>query len=117
MSRPSKRISPSTRAVGTVSCIRLMQRSSVDLPQPDGPMMATTCFGCTTNDTSRTTRAAPKYASSDSIDTHGGGASATRGVSIAAEAVAGTRGEPRRETDDEDEREEDERPGPSLSVP
>jgi hypothetical protein len=37
-----------------------MQRNSVDFPHPDGPMMATTCFGCTSNETSRTTRDAPK---------------------------------------------------------
>ncbi len=32
----------STRAPGTVSCMRLRQRRSVDLPQPDGPMIAVT---------------------------------------------------------------------------
>ena len=37
--------SPSTRAPGISSCMRLMQRTSVDLPQPDGPMIAVTSFG------------------------------------------------------------------------
>jgi hypothetical protein len=33
---------PSTRAIGIVSFIRLMQRRKVDLPHPDGPMNAET---------------------------------------------------------------------------
>ena len=37
---------PSTRAVGTRSFMRLIERSSVDLPQPDGPMNAVIrCLG------------------------------------------------------------------------
>src|SRR5436305_1324585 len=102
MSRPSNRTSPSTRAPGTVSCMRLRQRSSVDLPQPDGPMIAVTSPLRTPNVMSRTTRDAPKYASSDSI---------------ATEAEPGSRRESGRETDDEDESEEDERPRPGLPVP
>ena len=35
---PSSAGSPSTRAPGMSSCIRLRQRRKVDLPQPDGPM-------------------------------------------------------------------------------
>ncbi len=42
MSSPSNRTSPVERAIGIVSFIRLMQRSKVDLPQPDGPMKAVT---------------------------------------------------------------------------
>ncbi|MOA38590.1 hypothetical protein D3C78_1602880 [compost metagenome] len=43
---PSRRISPATRQSSTRSFMRLKQRSSVDLPQPDGPMKAVTrCFG------------------------------------------------------------------------
>ena len=38
-------ISPSARAPGISSCMRLMQRTSVDLPQPDGPIIAVTWFG------------------------------------------------------------------------
>ena len=34
--------SPSARAPGISSCMRLMQRTSVDLPQPDGPIIAVT---------------------------------------------------------------------------
>src|SRR3954471_20810845 len=36
--------SPSARACGATSCMRLRQRMSVLFPQPDGPMMAITCF-------------------------------------------------------------------------
>ena len=39
---PWKRISPALRAPGTVSCMRLIPRSNVDLPHPDGPMIAVT---------------------------------------------------------------------------
>ena len=38
----SSSTSPSARAPGISSCMRLMQRTSVDLPQPDGPMIAVT---------------------------------------------------------------------------
>ena len=37
-------MSPSTRAIGMVSFMRLMQRRKVDLPQPEGPMKAVTWF-------------------------------------------------------------------------
>ncbi len=33
------------RAPGSTSCIRLIERRNVDLPQPDGPMSAVTDFG------------------------------------------------------------------------
>ncbi len=39
---PSSTIEPSTRAPSMVSFIRLRQRRNVDLPQPDGPIMAST---------------------------------------------------------------------------
>ena len=41
---PSKRMSPSMRTLSIRSFSRLMQRSSVDLPQPEGPMKAVICF-------------------------------------------------------------------------
>ena len=40
MSMPWKAIVPSTRVPGMRSFIRLTQRSTVDLPHPDGPMSA-----------------------------------------------------------------------------
>jgi hypothetical protein len=39
---PSSTISPSARCSGYSSYMRLKVRSSVDLPQPDGPMKAVT---------------------------------------------------------------------------
>ncbi len=38
----SSRTRPSKRAPGISSCMRLMQRTIVDLPQPEGPMIAVT---------------------------------------------------------------------------
>src|SRR6478609_8836753 len=144
MSRPSNRTSPSTLAPGTVSCMRLRQRRSVDLPQPDGPMIAVTCPAGTPNDTSRTTRAAPKYASRDSAAKQGDASPARWGSSdacaaacragprmsgaviavrvdtsrsIAAEPESPPRGESGGQADDEDESEEDEGGGPRLCMP
>ena len=42
---PSMTISPVTRHPSMVSFMRLRQRMKVDLPQPDGPMMAVTRLG------------------------------------------------------------------------
>src|SRR5437588_11101342 len=47
MSWPSRRTWPETRALGTTSCRRLIERRNVDLPQPDGPIRAVTCLGST----------------------------------------------------------------------
>ncbi|SKT89458.1 Uncharacterised protein [Mycobacteroides abscessus subsp. abscessus] len=52
MSAPSSSTEPSTRAPGVTSCIRLRVRSTVDLPQPDGPMKAVTLRGGTDSATS-----------------------------------------------------------------
>ena len=54
MSSPSSSTLPSTRAPGITSCIRLRERSTVDLPQPDGPMIAVTLRGSMVIDTSST---------------------------------------------------------------
>src|SRR3989338_10380489 len=40
----SKRISPATLAPGAISCMRLRHRKRVDLPHPEGPMMAVIRF-------------------------------------------------------------------------
>ena len=45
MSSPSSSTSPSARALRTVSCMRFSVRRKVDLPQPEGPISAVTCFG------------------------------------------------------------------------
>ena len=44
MFRPSTRNSPAILTPSIMSFMRLRQRSSVDLPQPDGPMNAVTWF-------------------------------------------------------------------------
>ncbi len=49
-------IRPSTRAPGMRSFIRLKERSSVDLPQPLGPMNAVISFLKTSSETSRMAR-------------------------------------------------------------
>ena len=54
MSSPSSSTEPSTRAPGMTSCMRFSVRSTVDLPQPDGPMKAVTLRGWTDIDTSAT---------------------------------------------------------------
>ena len=48
---PSSVTSPSARAPGISSCIRLMQRTSVDFPQPDGPIIAVTLFAAKSRST------------------------------------------------------------------
>jgi hypothetical protein len=42
---------PSIRAFGSTSCMRLIERRNVDLPQPDGPISAVIVFGSTVIDT------------------------------------------------------------------
>src|SRR2546422_1968772 len=49
MSSPLRRTFPSTLALGIVSCIRFRQRINVDLPQPDGPMIAETACSSKSN--------------------------------------------------------------------
>src|SRR5437870_12943302 len=49
MSSPLRRTLPSTLALGIVSCMRLRQRINVDLPQPDGPMIAETACSSKSN--------------------------------------------------------------------
>src|SRR5436309_8761951 len=58
----SSRTSPSTLAPGVNSCMRFKQRSSVLLPQPDGPMIAVTVFAGNSRVTSRTARCCPNSA-------------------------------------------------------
>ena len=56
---PSSATLPLTWAPGITSCIRFSVRSSVDLPQPDGPMNAVTVRGSTVIETSCTAWKAP----------------------------------------------------------
>ena len=45
---PSMSSAPCTLAPGSTSCIRLIERRNVDLPQPDGPISAVTDLGSMT---------------------------------------------------------------------
>ena len=58
-SMPSIATVPSTRAPGITSCMRLMERRNVDLPQPDGPMSAVTERGSMDMLTPATARKSP----------------------------------------------------------
>src|SRR5882724_745386 len=60
MSSPNSLISPSMRASGFNSCIRLMARRKVDLPQPLGPMMAVTARAAMSSETFLTAAFLPK---------------------------------------------------------
>src|SRR5579883_2977968 len=95
MSCPSNRTRPATRAPGTVSCMRFRQRSRVDLPHPDGPMIAVTKRSGRASVASLTACRAPKYASRDSAASRGAGAAS--GVARATPA-AGAGGVTARDT-------------------
>src|SRR4051794_24612237 len=129
MSWSSSVIDPVTRAVGTVSCMRLRHRSSVDFPQPDGPMIAVTSRSRNVSDTPRTTSAAPKNALSDlasrriragPLAAAATGAVAvgrgTRGDSVATTTESGACREAGCKADDEDNANEDQRAGPCERV-
>src|SRR5690348_931600 len=114
MLRPSSSTRPSTRAVATVSCKRLRQRRNVDLPQPDGPMMAVTCLSCRSMLAPRTADDGPKYALRSSTRMRG----QAEPVPLVAMAAASgpARGEPRQDADEEHDRDEHQRAGPRHRV-
>src|SRR6185437_13434457 len=131
MSRPSSSTSPSTRAVGTVSCMRLRQRRKVDLPHPDGPIIAVTWRSRTCMLTRFTACTLPNHAFSEATRMRGRATSAA-GVALTSETSsvatmvrsvatpcreASARCDARDETNDEDERDEDERSCPSEGMP
>src|SRR2546428_7529156 len=64
MSSPSRRTLPSPWAFGIVSCIRFRHRMSVDLPHPDGPMIAVTSWSAKSIVMSWIARFAPYQADS-----------------------------------------------------
>src|ERR1700722_13939882 len=64
MAWPSNRTSPPWKVSS-----RLMQRSNVVLPEPDGPITATTSPGNTSSDTSRKNGVAPNCLNSPRIET------------------------------------------------
>src|SRR5438045_9647002 len=130
MLAPSSCTSPSTVASETVSCIRFRQRSSVDFPQPDGPMMAVISRSRTSIVMLRRTRDRPKYALSRSVERRGALAresidsttpgstdgSMTDAISVSADAKTGSRSESREQADDEHDEDQYQSSCPSLTV-
>src|SRR5687768_4198101 len=129
MSWPSSVTVPATRAVGTVSCMRFKHRSSVDLPHPDGPMIAVTSRSPNAMATLRTTSAAPKNALSDDASRRTRAAAAagcpagvaavgrgTRGDSVSTTAESGARREAGCKADDKDDPNEHEGASPGERV-
>src|SRR5688500_5257325 len=128
MSVPSSRTDPDTWAPGIVSCMRFRHRRKVDLPHPEGPMMAVTRRSSKLSDTFLIACTSPKKASRLCTSTRvrdGSGAdsaAATRGDAIGTSSVThSAKSRAGREacgkTDDEDERDEDERSRPGEGVP
>src|SRR5579864_3836499 len=130
---PSRSTRPETRPVGTVSCMRLRQRRKVDLPQPEGPMIATTLPSGTASEIPCTAWIEPNHASSDSVMRRMRSA-LTAGISFAGRAsakpatwaftsIAASRveacpgGDAGDDADDEDERDEDQGTRPGEPVP
>src|SRR3954468_12492998 len=137
MALPSISTVPSTRALGTVSCIRLKQRRRVDFPQPEGPMMAVTACCGIDSETFLTAATSPKNALSASVTMHGAASfagavgSSARSCTVGVTTRAGlarnasvdwsakTRPgyEPSDETDDEHDEDQHQRAGPGLAMP
>src|SRR5215213_7874861 len=127
---PWNSTSPSTRAIGIVSCIRLRHRSRVDFPQPEGPMIAVTSLARKSSDTSRTALVAPKNAESARVRIASAGSlagartGAVAGVdaradaaSVMATADSSTRHDTREDADHQHETDEHQRARPGLRVP
>src|SRR5256885_9692040 len=117
MSWPSRSTLPSTRTPVTVSCIRLRQRRKVDLPQPEGPIIAVTDRSRRLRETPRTACTRPKYASRPPTAMRGAAECSVSGVPSLARGEAASRGDTRGKADDEDDADEDEGGGPGLRVP
>src|SRR5881409_2331141 len=90
--------------------MRLRHRMNVDLPQPEGPMIAVTAFGAIASPMSRRTWASPNQALRSLTRIP----SATRSPH---RAVAAARRDPRCEADQEDQRDQHQRAGPRLAMP
>src|SRR5215510_9266653 len=109
-SMPSTRTLPATRAPGTTSCIRLRHRMKVDLPQPDGPMIAVTALGAIVTPIPRSTWALPNHAlrSRTTIPS---------AMFLSYPRDAAARCHARRQAYHENQGDQHERPRPRLAVP
>src|SRR5205807_2703091 len=109
------------RAPGTSSCIRLMQRSTVLLPQPDGPMMAVTFRSGACMVIAATTWRLPYQASRFSMDRPSTLVVPASGVATNA-LTSGPLGahaapeEARGDGEDQDDRDQGQRSGPATGL-
>src|SRR5687768_6478591 len=117
MLRPPRSTRPVARASGTVSCSRFRQRRKVDLPQPDGPMIAVTSRSSSVTDTSRIPADAPKNADRLSASRRARPRAGLRCSVARAGADSGPGCEAGCDTDDEDEGKEDEGARPREPAP
>src|SRR5256712_10255781 len=90
--------------------MRLRHRMNVDLPQPEGPMIAVTALGAIASPMSRRTWRVPNQALRSLTRIPSAMPSPHR-------AVAAARRDSRRETDQEDQGDQHQRAGPRLAVP
>src|SRR5688572_24705692 len=117
MSRSSNRTFPSARASGMVSCRRLRQRRNVDLPHPEGPMIAVTSRSRSGMETLRMAADAPKYAVRPSASRRARPLSGERRSVAGAGADFRSRDKAGSDTDDKDHTDEDEGAGPGEPMP
>src|SRR5437763_5152531 len=99
MSWPSRSTCPVTRAPATTSCMRLSDRRNVDLPQPDGPMSAVTCFGSTVMLTSSSAWNEPNQALSPSTSMRLAMCDSGSGKPVTAGQEAGEHGQKQHDGD------------------
>src|SRR6266545_3338964 len=128
---PASKTLPCTHAPGTTSCMRLRQRTSVLLPQPEGPMIAVTWQSGMSSVTPRIACVFPYQAessstlmpASNSFSPRGGGrgcgcfsaiSSSARIMSFLTLARSGC--EPHGDIDDENEQQKHQRGRPGLAV-
>src|SRR5665213_1285774 len=116
MSSPHRRISPSMRASGFNSCIRLSARRKVDLPQPLGPMMAVTALAVMSSEIFFNTWLAPKKTERLRA-VSAGEFLGVMAMKSAFELEAVARQETHADIDEQHEQEQHQRARPRLPVP
>src|SRR5215210_7179583 len=122
MSSPSSSTRPVIHPSSESSCIRLMVRRKVDLPQPDGPISACTRLVSKPSETPFTAVNLPYIAVSLSVSIRivavwGGRWTGTvRSAASAIEVEPPSDREPRPDAQDEDDQDEDQGGGPGVLV-
>src|SRR6266446_3728325 len=120
MSSPSSSTSPLTRAPGTISCIRFRQRMSVDLPHPEGPMIAVAACSAIASSTPWSACVAPNQASrwrTSSFVRVGATVIAARAVPSSYHPEATTGEDAYAEAREPDQRQQHQRSCPRLAMP